>query len=382
MAPQYTPITTPPRPVKFRKSVVIVGIAAVLGLVSYALMGTEDPGARPPAEAPPSVHKPQLSGVVAALPQSYRDLPVEAPPAPDPPPPPPPSDVPAEPLPPPPSAAPPGPPPGRSPGQAPDRGPGQAAARRDEPTTPRQARAPEKPARWLMAKSNPQKPPLGKPRPDQARPEDNPGLLKPAKWVTPVQPDKVLYPEQVIPALTMQALNSDVPGTFRLLVTQHVVDLQTGNTVLIPQFSTIMGKWEEKPRYGDKRAQIKVQTLRLYGSGTLVDLTGGAIGGRDGASGIEADVNNHWLEVLAGAGISAMLSIGAQAPFGDVEGFYPSLAQDFARQAGSSLNRAGQKVVERELMRAPTLTQIAGYPVTVQLAEALSFQQPPKRSSK
>ena len=140
--------------------------------------------------------------------------------------------------------------------------------------------------------------------------------------------------------------------------------------------------WQDKPKYGDKRAHVKVHRLRLHGSGTLVDVTGGIVGGRDGASGIEANVNNHWLSVIAGAGISAVLSIGSRAPFGNVDGYNPSLAQEFAQDVGSSLNRAGQRVVERELMRAPTLTQKAGYPVTVQLAEAISFQQPAKRSSK
>jgi type IV secretory pathway VirB10-like protein len=65
-----------------------------------------------------------------------------------------------------------------------------------------------------------------------------------------------------------------------------------------------------------------------------------------------------------------------------VEGFYPSLAQQYAQDVGSSLNRTGQRVIDRSLNRPPTLTQRGGYPVTVQLGKAISFQQPPKRSSK
>lgn len=352
----YTPIAQPGRPVKFRRSVVIVGLATVLGIVAYALMDAEDPSTQAPPDAQATMLKPQISGVVAALPQGYRDLPAEEPP----PPPAPPQDKPPE--------APPAPPAAAT----------GAALRPQHRQTPTRK---EEPKRWLIAKAHVQKPPFERPKPAAAPAHADTGLLKPAKWVTPVHPERVLAPEQPIPAITLQALNSDVPGTLRLMVTQHVTDLQTGNTVLIPQFSTIMGRWDEQPKYGDKRAKIKVHTLRLHGSGTLVDLTGGIVGGRDGASGIEADVNNHWPSVLAGVGLSAILGLGASVPAGNVEGFYPSLAQDVARDAGAQINRAGQKVVERELMRAPTLTQIAGYPVTIQLSEAVSFQQAPKRSA-
>lgn len=365
---QYTPMQTPPNPVRFRRSVVILGLAAILGIVAYTLMDTDDPSQHPINNVPATTVKPPVSGVITDLPQGYRDLPAE-------PPPPPPTPA-AAPLPPDPSLPPPPPPP-------PDQKPLPSAQTAPTPIArqPAQAPKPEAPKRWLIANASTEKPPFARPKPapgDQA----DPGLLKPAKWVTPVTPEHVLYPEQAIPALMLQAFNSDAPGTLRFLVNQDVRDLQTGNTVLIPQFSTILGKWDERPKYGDNRAQIKVQTMRLHGSGTLVDLTGGAVGGRDGASGLEANVNNHWLSVIAGAGLSALLSVGARAPFGDVEGYYPSLAQQYAQDVGSSLNRTGQRIVERELMRPPTLTQQAGYPVTIQLSEPVSFQQPPRRSAK
>ena len=84
MTPQYTPIAQPARPVKFRRSVVVIGIAAVLGIVAYALLDGEDPSVRPAPEVQATTLKPQLSGVVAALPQSYREIPAEEPPPPPP----------------------------------------------------------------------------------------------------------------------------------------------------------------------------------------------------------------------------------------------------------------------------------------------------------
>jgi type IV secretion system protein TrbI len=367
MQTHYRPVETPPRPVKFRRSVVMIGLALVFGLVAYALFDTDEPTEQRIAPVPSTTLKPKPAPAITELPQRYDELPAAEPP-PQPPPPqaaveppapaPPPSSM-------PPAAPAPKPPPPPPPGRQ-----VQAPVQRPQP-----------PKRWLLADMKTDKPPFERPKSAGEKAQES-GLLKPANWVTPVTPELVLYPEQVIAAQTLQALDSDVPGTLRLMVSQDVVDLQTGQTVLIPQFSTIMGRWDDRPKYGDTRAQIKVQSLRLHGSGTLVDLTGGTVGGRDGANGLEANVNNHWPEVIVAAGLSAVMSIGARAPFGDVEGYYPSLAQQYAQDVGSSLNRVGQRVTDRALSRPPTLTQRAGYPVTVQLSQAISFQQPPVRSAK
>src|SRR5215470_17485243 len=176
----------------------------------------------------------------------------------------------------------------------------------------------------------------------------------------------------------LQALNSDVPGTLRFMVTGNVMDLQTGTTVLIPQFSTIMGHWDEQPKYGQAQAHITVASLRLFGRGTLVDLTGGSVGATDGSNGIPAHVDNHYGQLGVAALLSAAFSIGPRVAAGSQIGYAPSLPQEFANQAATSFNQAGQDIIKRELMRAPTLTREAGYPVTMQLKEAVSFQQPPR----
>jgi type IV secretory pathway VirB10-like protein len=113
-----------------------------------------------------------------------------------------------------------------------------------------------------------------------------------------------------------------------------------------------------------------------------MDLSGGTVGGRDGANGIESHVDNHYLQLGMAAVLSAAFGIGPRVAAGSQQGFAPSLPQEFANQAATSFNQAGQKIIERELLRAPTLTQEAGTPVTIQLSESVSFQQPPKRSAR
>jgi type IV secretory pathway VirB10-like protein len=227
--PQHTPIAKPRRPVVVRRSLVALVLAGVLGVVAYALMDSDDPGQQPVQPAQATTMKPQLAGVVAELPQGYRELPPDEPPAP-------PAEKPPE--------EPKAPP--KDSGTQPQGG-GQAKTTQTpaRQTATRQGQPkPTGPPRWLIAKGNVQKPPFE--RPKLAAPaQEELALLKPANWVTPVHPEMVLYPEQVIPAIMLQALDSDTPGTLRFMVTENVMDLQTGTIVLIPQFSRILGFWQE-----------------------------------------------------------------------------------------------------------------------------------------
>src|SRR5262245_41012216 len=142
MQPHLPPIATPPRPVMVRRSLVMLGIAAVLGVVAYALMESDDPGQVQAPPVPATTLKPPLADVVAQLPQGYRDLPPDPPPAPPP-----------EPTPP---AEPPAPP---APPQA---GTPSSTGQTQRPQIPARGTTPHKPAepkRWLITKPNVQKPP-------------------------------------------------------------------------------------------------------------------------------------------------------------------------------------------------------------------------------
>jgi type IV secretion system protein VirB10 len=101
-----------------------------------------------------------------------------------------------------------------------------------------------------------------------------------------------------------------------------------------------------------------------------------------GAAGIEADVDNHWGAVIGGSLLSAVLSIGASSSMGNQEGFAPTIAQNAAHGAGTSINQAGQRIVSRELMRKPTLTTKILEGVTVMFTKNLQLEPWRPRSSK
>ena len=99
-------------------------------------------------------------------------------------------------------------------------------------------------------------------------------------------------------------------------------------------------------------------------------------------SGLRAKVDNHYVQLGIAAILSAALSMGPRIAAGSQYGYAPTLPQEFANQAATSFNQTGQDIIKRELLRKPTLTRDGGTPVTIQLLENISLQQPPTRLTK
>jgi len=98
---------------------------------------------------------------------------------------------------------------------------------------------------------------------------------------------------------------------------------------------------------------------------------------KSGAVGGAGDVNNHYAKLGIAAVLSAVLNVGARSVAGNQTGFAPTIEQQTASDIGSSINRSGQSIVQRELQVSPTITIKAGTEVAVQLQENISFTQPP-----
>jgi type IV secretory pathway VirB10-like protein len=82
-------------------------------------------------------------------------------------------------------------------------------------------------------------------------------------------------------------------------------------------------------------------------------------------------VNNHYVKLASAVLLSAFLSAGAKSYGGNVEGYYPTLQQDIAASVGADLNKAGQKIIERQLNVAPTIQVRPGFKFTVMVNKDL-----------
>jgi type IV secretory pathway VirB10-like protein len=161
----------------------------------------------------------------------------------------------------------------------------------------------------------------------------------------------------------MVAINSDLPAqnTVTVRVNKTVYCGADGEHVAIPQGSTFVGSVDQRVQYGQERIQLCMKQLQrpkstTHPRGDRKQLGCFVVADIQGASGMPADVDNHWGAVIGGSLLSAILSLGTTASMGNQEGFAPTIAQRAANAAGQNLNSAGQRIVQRDLARKPTLT--------------------------
>ena len=251
------------------------------------------------------------------------------------------------------------------------------------------ASPPRPPRKWIFAElpgGGVQQPPFPVPQDDAKGQEQGnsrraESLFPQAVWGTPADPTRVLYRSQVINGLLQHDINSDQPGLIRILVTEAVQDRFGQGRTLLPQYSILLGSQDGTVKFGQSRLGITIDSAELP-DGTVVAFNKAKGADATGATGVSGSVNNHWGRVLAGAGLSALLSIGTRVPAGNQEGFAPTIAQEASRDVSGNIARTGNQIVQRELNVAPTVVIPAATPVTIQLMKNISFQTPAARVRK
>jgi len=203
-------------------------------------------------------------------------------------------------------------------------------------------------------------------------------LIPVATWAKPLHPELVLYRDQFIPGILLDAANSDIPGQLRVMVTRAVQDRFQSGVVLVPQFGHVICQLTEQPKYGQTRFDITVDQI-IFPDGTVVELKKTKLGGADGSTGVSANVNNHWGKLLLGTGLSAILNIGVRSTTGTPSGFYQNPAQEASRDVGQQFQQDANSYVQREFRVPPTLDQAAGTEVSLHLSENLNFSKAPTR---
>ena len=179
--------------------------------------------------------------------------------------------------------------------------------------------------------------------------------------LTPPRSPYALQAGQVIPAALVTALNSDAPGRVVAQVTASVYDSVTGDHLLIPQGSRLIGTYNNGVRYGDNRIVLAWNRLILP-NGWSIDLQQMEATDASGASGLRDRVDNHLDRLAAAVALSSIISVGANEAENDDEG---SLGQSLGDAAAQQAAQTGARIVDRELSVRPTLRVREGAPVRV-----------------
>lgn len=192
--------------------------------------------------------------------------------------------------------------------------------------------------------------------------------VAPGRVAPPISPF-VLQAGAVIPAALISGIRSDLPGQITAQVTENVYDSPTGQILLVPQGTRIIGEYDNGVGFGQRRVLLVWKRL-LFPNGRSIVLERQPGTDTQGYAGLEDDVDYHWWDLMKAAGLSTLLGIGAELATDDND----RLIRAIRDGAQDTINQAGQQIVQRQLQVAPTLTIRPGFPVRVVVTRDLVLE--------
>ena len=219
--------------------------------------------------------------------------------------------------------------------------------------------------RAVQAKVEPESPPASsaeKPAPGAMRPAGSPYRVAAGT---------------LIPATLTAGINSDLPGQTTALVRRNVYDSRTGRFLLIPQGSRLIGEYDSRVTFGQKRVLVAWNRL-VFPDGRSLDLAGMPGADLAAAAGLRDQVDNHFVRTFGSALLLAAVSAGVQLSQPDDRSFAsnPSASQLAAAAVGQELGRVATEYLRRNLDVRPTIEVRPGYELNVEVTADLDLDGP------
>ncbi len=183
-----------------------------------------------------------------------------------------------------------------------------------------------------------------------------------AKAARMFDPQTTVTQGTLIPAVLETAINTDVPGFVRAVVSQDVRSYD-GTRVLLPRSSRLVGQYQSGLQAGQRRAYV-IWTRAIRPDGITVDL---ASPGTDyaGMAGLPGEVNSHFFKRFG----SAMLL--------SVIGGLTTIASGGASVILGGGQSAASTALQQDGQIGPTVRVRQGEPIRVFTARDLDFSTAP-----
>lgn len=184
-------------------------------------------------------------------------------------------------------------------------------------------------------------------------------IYNPHRLQEPLSPYQVMA-GTIIPASLITGLNSDLPGQVIAQVTEHVYDTPTGQHLLIPQGSKLLGRYDSVVAYGQSRALV-VWNRIIMPDGTSITIDNLPAVDMSGYAGLEDKVDYHSWQLFKAAILSSVLSVSSEIGRDRDDDILNAL-RDGGQQ---TINQAGQQIVTKQLQVQPTLKIRPGWRLRV-----------------
>ncbi len=171
----------------------------------------------------------------------------------------------------------------------------------------------------------------------------------------------------VIPAILETAINSDLPGFARAVVTRDVRGFD-GTRVLIPRGSKLIGQYRSGAAAGQSRAFV-VWSRLLTPEGISIDI-GSPAADRLGRGGLDGETNTHFFKRFGASILLSVLSAGLDATANS-----GSNNSSTAIVIGSpqQANNVASIALQKQIDIPDTITVAQGSPIRVFVARDLDF---------
>jgi type IV secretion system protein VirB10 len=175
-----------------------------------------------------------------------------------------------------------------------------------------------------------------------------------------VNPRTTVTQGTLIPAVLETAIDTDVPGYVRAVVSADVRSFD-GSRVLVPRSSRLIGQYRSGLQAGQKRAYV-IWTRLIRPDGVSVDIASPAIG-FGGETGLAGKVSSHFFERFGSAMLLSV--VGGLSALGGNSGVV--VANGGQSAAAAAVGQSGQI--------GPTVRVRQGHPIRVFTARDLDFSR-------
>ena len=179
----------------------------------------------------------------------------------------------------------------------------------------------------------------------------------------------------LIPATLITGIDSSLPGPMIASVRENVFDSATGNYLLIPQGTKLIGSYDSRVSYGQTRVLI-VWSRLIFPNGSSFDLKG--MPGADllGLSGLHDKVDNHYFKVFGSALMFSIFGAASQLSQPQNNSSQLTSQQIIAGAIGQQLSQTAMQLVARNMNIQPTINIRPGNLFNVLLTRDMVLPHP------
>lgn len=193
----------------------------------------------------------------------------------------------------------------------------------------------------------------------------------------------ILQAGSVIPGSLITTIVTNLPGVITATVESNVYDSITGQYLLIPKGSKLIGDYNSSVTFGQNQVQVKfTRLIRPDGSSIVLPNEPGV--NKLGTSGLADDVNNHWGRIIGSAALSALFNLpavvassqqnnnstvcnGGTCVTGNSTGDVMKTAA--LASAGAAASQVGSQLAQQSLNIQPEITIHSGFQFSIMVTK-------------